>query len=199
MHDRWEIFSVSKERTYFLIREICHEKYEEMPELFDYPIGIYNINDSGYLNNNSLLKENNWNDFIKEIKTNNRFHIDMFNKNVLNEFCEYAARIINKGLIFYRARNSTIGGFSISEMGSPPQEKASAGRVNPIGIRCLYLSNDKETTLHEIRAGALDYVTIGEFKLKQNIKVIDFTTMDKTSPFQVQDIKKYAVNKNGRR
>ena len=85
---------------------------------------------------------------------------------------------------FYRARISkSKSGFPLEEMGAPPKGKASDGRANAAGIRRLYLTCDKETTLHEIRAAEYDYVTIGTFKAKGPIKVVDLTQIDSISPF----------------
>ena len=58
-------------------------------------------------------------------------------------------------------------------MYNPPAEKAKAGRANPLGISYLYLANDIKTTLYEARASLYDYVTIGNFRLKDDIKVIN--------------------------
>lgn len=68
-------------------------------------------------------------------------------------------------------------------MGPPPSTKVNGGRVNPTGISVLYLSNSQETTLYEIRAGVYDYVTVGRFRLKKDIEVINLANIDRISPF----------------
>lgn len=88
-----------------------------------------------------------------------------------------------KGAIFYRSRISSEEGFSPEEMGAPPSEKATAGRANSAGIRCLYLASDPDTTIQEIRAGVFDYVSVGRFELQEDIVVVDLKAIDYISPF----------------
>ncbi|MBM7599918.1 hypothetical protein JOC34_002309 [Virgibacillus halotolerans] len=195
LYEKWGIFNIDKEKIYTLITNICYEKYNEYPEIFDSPISIMKLNDNEYLQGNSITKTHSWEHFVKEIQTNNRFHTDYINTNVLDMFCGNVKKTYKGGTILYRARISTEDGFTISEMGAPPSNKASDGRANPLGISCLYLASDRETTLHEIKAGAYDYVTIGEFELQEDIDVIDFIALDKIGPFSGIDMTLHAINK----
>ena len=72
------------------------------------------------------------------------------------------------------------------------------GRVNPTGISILYLSDSKETTLYEVRAGVYDFVTVGSFKLLKDIEVINLANIDRISPFigvdYGFDFTQYAIN-----
>ena len=61
--------------------------------------------------------------------------------------------------------------------------RVNAGRANPEGVQVLYLSNTETTTLHEIRAGMYDYVSIGTFRLLKQIEVINLAEIDVVSPF----------------
>ncbi len=79
-------------------------------------------------------------------------------------------------------------------MGAPPARKASAGRANPEGISCLYLADSLDTTLHETRASVYDYISVGKFKLLQDIEVVNLAAIDKVSPFQEIDISLLAIN-----
>ena len=47
--------------------------------------------------------------------------------------------------------------------------------VNTEGISYLYLAGDLETTLYEVRASLFDYVSVGTFKLDDNIKVVNLS------------------------
>lgn len=40
LYEQWRIFNASPDIIYRLITTICHDKYEEKPELFDAPVGI---------------------------------------------------------------------------------------------------------------------------------------------------------------
>ncbi|RHW38155.1 RES domain-containing protein [Neobacillus notoginsengisoli] len=195
LRDRWDVFTIDKEKVYTLMKNICSEKYSEIPGLFHSPIGITTLYQTSYLEENSLIKTFKWENFVKEIKTVNRFHTNLINKKILEMFCEYATTSYRKGHVFYRGRISSSKGYSIKEMGAPPPGKASDGRANPLGISCLYLANDIETTFHEVRASVYDYVTIGKFELIEDIEVVDFIALDRISPFSTIDIELHAVNK----
>ena len=88
----------------------------------------------------------------------------------------------------YRARLHQESGrppYAINEMMAPPASKTSGGRANPSGIPYLYLSDNQETVLYEIRASYLDEISIGEFTLLPAVgsaKIVDFT--EDTALFQ---------------
>lgn len=82
----------------------------------------------------------------------------------------------------YRARlhqNSGENPYTAAEMFCPPAHRSTAGRANPSGIPYLYLSDNSETILYEIRASYLDEVSIGTFQLKpaigKPVLIADFT------------------------
>lgn len=198
LYSDWNIFNINKEKIYDLVKNLCKEKYDEHPEIFDGSVGIAELVQAEYLKENSLLGVYSWEDFVNAIKTENRFHTNYVNTIVLNLFCEYVRIRYKKGTKFYRARISkTKGGFSINKMGAPPKNIATAGRANPDGISYLYLSNNLETTLREIRAGLYDYVAVGTFELLEDIEMVNFTLLDKVSPFLDSDSNytRHAINK----
>ncbi|WP_454945363.1 RES family NAD+ phosphorylase [Fusobacterium hwasookii] len=141
-------------------------------------------------------KKNTWIDFVKEIKEKNRFHTGILELENLKYFLTSLEEEIKNSKLLYRGRISlNREKFSLKEMGAPPNPKN--GRVNPEGIRCLYVAEEPETTIHEIRAIKHDYVCIGIFKLKRNhkVRIIDLTKIDKISPFlDLENIMKYAIN-----
>ena len=67
-------------------------------------------------------------------------------------------------------------------MYSPPFGKRKPGRVNPEGVGVLYLTSDEKTAISEVRAGSFDYLTIGSFRLKKEIKVVDISGLNDISP-----------------
>lgn len=193
---RWKIFNIDPDLAYTVITGICHEKYGEHPEIFDASIGILELNQADYLEEHSIMKNYEWEDFVEAIKNNNRFHTDYINKEVLFTFCNYIKKSYKAGATFFRARichDDT--GFPIGEMGAPPLGRATAGRANPSGISCLYLADTVKTALNEIRAGVYDYVAMGKFVLKEDIEVVNLIVVDEISPFWVDDNKVHAVNK----
>lgn len=197
LYNEWDIFNITPDYIYSLITNICSEKYKEHPEIFDTPVGIKELTQKEYLENNSILKVFEWEDFIQEIKNTNRFHTNHINKEILSLFFDYVIKTYKAGRVFYRGRISPNSkGLAIPEMGAPPNGNATAGRANPEGISCLYIADSEKTTFHEIRAGVFDYVTIGEFELLNDMKVINLASLDKISPFLGIDFTQHAVNKN---
>jgi hypothetical protein len=183
-YSKWPIFNVEPDCIYRLLTAICNEKYAYQPELFDSPVGILESHDKEYLNEYSIIRDYQWQDFVGDIKRVNRFHTDHINKSVLNQFLRCVRKSYKAGTVFYRARICVDDcGFPKKEMGAPPPDLATAGRVNPVGISVLYLADSIKTTLHETRAGVFDYVMVANFKLKKDIEVIDFANLDKISPF----------------
>lgn len=84
--------------------------------------------------------------------------------------------------VFFRARlhqNADDEIFQLDKMYCPPAKNATAGRANPIGIPYLYLSDNEETVLYEIRASFLDEVSLGLFskgdKILTDVIISDFT------------------------
>jgi hypothetical protein len=57
----------------------------------------------------------------------------------------------------------------------PMHEKAADGRVSPRGITCLYLASDEKTAALEVRPLIGSYVSLGRFKVLQDIRVVDCT------------------------
>ena len=195
----WRIFNLKPDGAYRLITAICADRYKDQPELFDSPVGIKQWQDRDYLEENSILKNNCWNDFVEGIKRKNRFHSNYINTDMLFTFLRCTVKSHRKGEVMYRSRICPDEkGFKKIEMGPPPDNRAKGGRVNPTGISILYLSDSKETTLYEIRAGVYDFVTLGSFKLLKDIEVINLADIDRISPFTgVQrdfDFTQYAMN-----
>ena len=88
----------------------------------------------------------------------------------------------------FRARvhhQSGLDAYPKEKMFSPPKDNASSGRANPSGIPFLYLSDNPETVLYEVRASYLDELSVAEFSIiddLESIKIVDFS--EDTSLFQ---------------
>jgi len=92
---------------------------------------------------------------------------------------------IDASTALYRARIHGEGQtepYKPAEMLSPPVEKTTAGRANPQGIPYLYLSTDPKTTLYETRASYLDYISVAQFQIQENLelRIVDFTNGQST-------------------
>lgn len=55
----------------------------------------------------------------------------------------------------------------------PLLNEATEGRVNPKGIPYLYLATDKETAMAEVRPWLGSPISVGQFKIKKNLRLID--------------------------
>lgn len=116
--------------------------------------------------------EFNWDAFLRDINT--QF-------NLTNDYKLYRARIHNK---------SGLPVYDMNEMGCPQREIASGGRANPPGIPFLYLSEDDNTVLYEVRASYLDEISVATFQLKEENSSVDIVDFTKDSPlFQPDNVK----------
>ncbi|MGE8513154.1 MAG: RES family NAD+ phosphorylase [Chryseobacterium culicis] len=118
-----------------------------------------------------------WDNFSNEIKTVNRFHfVNTLDLVKLKSLFANFAKDIPKGKKFNRARvSNNRAGYLPKEMGNPPSHLAKSGRANPNGISYLYLGNDIATTLFEARASLFDYVSVGTFRLEENLRVVNLS------------------------
>ncbi len=188
LHDRWNIFSLDKEKIYILIKEICKEKYIDDSDIFDSTVGIRELCDQDYISQNSLMKKHNWSEFVEAIKNDNRFHTSHLNLETFKEYCEATVYSYSESITLYRARICNGNNeFNKSQMGAPPVGIASGGRINPVGISYLYLCSDPKTAVREIRAGIHEKVTVASFKFdarsNSSLKIVDLSLLTKISPF----------------
>lgn len=87
----------------------------------------------------------------------------------------------NKGKILYRARigckkekGKLNEPYSGSEIGAPPPAFCSeAGRANRPYVSFLYLAEDEETAITEIRATKGDLVSVGKFSLQDDLNIFN--------------------------
>lgn len=182
----WDIFSdIATDSIAKILYLLSPNIVDDYPELFKQKVGILEKYDEDYLKHHSILRTRNWEEFVESIKHKNRFHTNLIDTELLREYCMQIAEIIPvDNRRFYRGRIAhDQKGFLPKEMGAPPTDKATAGRANSEGISRLYLTDNWETTFHEIRAAEYDYVTIGTFKLQEPIKVVNLSRIGKSSPF----------------
>ncbi|EMU5278210.1 RES family NAD+ phosphorylase [Yersinia enterocolitica] len=148
-----------------------------------------------------------WDDFKNELKYKNRFfpknslYSSLFKGSELTDviFSELLGQLekpLYSGQTFYRARISDKK-LSVDEMKMPPEGNASGGRANPIGISYLYLANNEETCIAEVRPSNSSCIRISEFKLDRDLKILDLTsprkdiTVTSFEGDQVEDLLNY--------
>lgn len=194
LKDDWNIFKIDKKKVRRLIEILSKNKIIN-DDILSSRVIIPQLYDEEFLSEYSITRGLSWGDFSDYIKNVNRFHTK-FNP---EEFSSYLSMLVRKhkeGSHFYRARiakNKT--GYDKAEMKAPPKGCRSAGRINPEGMLALYLSLDEKTVLYEIRANMYDYVSIGEFVAKRDLRIVDLSQFEYISPFDYGGaLEKFAVN-----
>lgn len=64
--------------------------------------------------------------------------------------------------------------FRNNEIGPPPVQQSNKGRMNREGFSFLYLAEDTETVIAEVRPSPGDDVSIGKFKQVEPLEIADF-------------------------
>lgn len=197
----WKIFSGNVINVKQIAEGIVSESLDLDSRIITEPVGIPQLFDDVYLNDNSIMGKYTWNIFKKCLRNENRFHNKYINLEMLELVLRETKITIPKDTKFYRARISDENGYKRKEMWQPPDDVVSAGRANSKGQSCLYLCSNKKTTVKEIRARAFDYVTIATFKLNRDVKVLDLSAIVHSSPFYYSGMDKiaYLVNEKNLR
>lgn len=94
---------------------------------------------------------------------------------VLNEINNKTPRGLEIVNLYKKWRRKKFKGYNAKESGMPPVEKASSGRINPEKICYLYLSEDVNTAVYEVRPIIGQHVSIATFKTKEDLKIYDLT------------------------
>lgn len=71
------------------------------------------------------------------------------------------------------------------ELGAPPPEKASTGRMNAAGVAVFYGALDSDTCLAEMRPALGGRVLVGEFRTTQALRVLDFRRLEAARLFKL--------------
>lgn len=199
LRDDWDIFNGGCEIIQALIKALCTIEINENDDIFKRNVIIPQMYDQDFQVAFGVVSGLSWKEFSEYIKYTNRFHNEFFNKDAFSSFLSLIKREYGIDTVFYRARicNNKIG-YTEEQMYGPPKGCRQAGRINPEEIGVIYLSSDKDTILCETRANVYDYISIGEFKLKRQIKIVDLSSISKISPFLYDEIiiESFAINRN---
>ncbi len=137
-----------------------------------------------------------WNCFCEEIKKENRFFFkNEIEENKLKQLFEsyLCADASPFDHLLYRARiQSDDSIILLEDMGKPPAKIAKSGRINPVGIPCLYTATTIESSIAETRPHPNDILTVAKFEVKEEFKktllLLNLKNPRKTiSPFAVND------------
>ncbi len=120
---------------------------------------------------------------LRELRFENRFFLSDVSNKFVAGLIKYATQLkvhhFSAGTRFYRARVHEFkmeeSHYNQEQMGPPPPHKTTHGRLNPIGIPYLYLANDIDTAISEVRPWIGCNITVAEFTLNKDISVINFS------------------------
>lgn len=127
-----------------------------------------------------------WENFKEELKHQNRFfpknslYSSLFDireghtDGILFQIMEQLKVEYDIGEIFYRARVSDDN-LTKEKMGMPPKGYASAGRANPIGISYLYVAENEDTCVAEVRPNNTSNIYISSFIPIKKLSIVDLT------------------------
>lgn len=195
--DGLDLFYILKDLIYFFEDDVIDKK-----ALF---IDIVDTNtdilDKKYKVPDSTAIHQSWAAFSEEIKNKNRFfpQTEIYNqifspfKNIhgskngaFNTLVESLKKTYPNMRSFYRARVHEFK-LAIDQMKAPPPENVTAGRANPIGIPYLYLAENEQTCVSEVRPSNGCMVNIAEFRLNAGLSILDLTNPRKKASFLIQD------------
>lgn len=198
LRNDWDIFSenISSRQVFSIVKSISPDLFESFPALFTETVGMPEKIQESYQSEHGILKGKSWDDFVNDIKYNNRFHTNTMSTEILSKYLLYLKKDYKIGATFFRGRIFTSNTpYNCNELNAPPPQFAIDGRANSRGISRLYLANSLETCIYEIRAKALDNISIGKFMLQKDISVLDFKMIKQISPFLGMDYVEYAINR----
>jgi len=129
--------------------------------------------------------------FDQEVRHNNRFIRNKASEDFLEkllETCKKRIASLSLGDELWRAQlgcdwrpdSNGEDKFEVPcafgpERMKPLPEKMGDGRINPRRIAYLYLATDMKTAIAEVRPWVGAYVSIGNFKILQDLKLVDCT------------------------
>jgi hypothetical protein len=139
-----------------------------------------------------FLSWRSYQEFAQRVRRENRYFRDIalegFCKTVIAT-CAARKKRIKKGVVLCRSQIGEYEGplrkgdldnkdqpFPLLPIRMTPRKnRAMEGRTNPKGIPYLYLATDIATAIAESRAGKSEAISVGTFKVKRDLLVVDCT------------------------
>ncbi|WP_170938497.1 RES domain-containing protein [Halomonas campaniensis] len=171
--DYYGVFEQSLEKVEHIVQDAFGEEILDKTFSFNFELDGFKVQ---------------WADFKEEIKHGNRFfprgiiYSSLFSSSKANvdaavffQLLEQLKTQVYPQDAFYRARISDSM-IDLSKMGCPPKEIATGGRANPVGIPYLYLSDNIETCIAEVRPSNTSKVVVAKFSPIKELVVLDLTS-----------------------
>lgn len=110
---------------------------------------------------------------------------------LIDRIADRITRIVSAGARYYRARIGVAAEFwdqsrsgwrrpivrqpfKAAELGAPPPQLATAGRLNRAGVTFLYLASDAATAAAEVRPHPGHFLSVGEFGSVEDLRIATF-------------------------
>lgn len=132
--------------------------------------------------------------FASSVRLTNRFvwstDVDAFLRTVMATIGDRVTEV-SKDSVFYRAQIGTTLDDDLGTSGYPAErmkplsEFAREGRANPTGIAVLYLATTELTAISEVRPWIGQDVSVAQFKIQREIKLVDLSRGHGVSPYSV--------------
>lgn len=191
------IFAIPEDDISKFLKSLFPSLYKENPSLFNSVVVPTYLLNPEKVETNGIFKGHSWDEFKKDIQYNNRFHSTMVNDNILLDFFRDCSVTRSGKTRLYRARVSDKGSiFTPEEMWAAPNGIASAGRLNASGIGYLYLCEDSNTPLQEVKSSVNDICTVAVFEIReeQSLCLTDLSQLSNISVFTSPDLTRYLMN-----
>lgn len=197
LEKKWSLFNLEAEEIQKILLLLFDRDADFNKLLLSQTVGVLEeMPEYRFENDPYVIKNNDWLHFATSLKYVNRFHTDSLNLDNFKYFLTFTEKTIPKeSMKYFRARINNTENIPLDRMAAPPMGTASAGRLNPQWITVLYLSDNKEATIQEVRATFNDTVYIAEFELERNIKVVDLRNLEDITMSGNIDNLKYYLNR----
>lgn len=138
----------------------------------------------------SIFGDSSWEDFSEAIKHRSRFFSPFQHEEAFEDLLNAARATwpVSKALFRARVWENDSKMPNAADMGEPPADKASDGRMCSKGISCLYVADSQETAAAEVRAGMYDRVAIAKLVPKHDFEFVDLRTLSHISPFGYEKV-----------
>lgn len=195
LEKRWSLFKIDSSKIHDLIDSLFQDDPRFDNRFLLEKVGVPEEHNTP--NELLIIQNNNWETFVESIQYSNRFHTSSINLKKLKYFLGFTSKIVRKGSMkLLRCRISNNKKLTPKDLGAPPSEFASAGRLNPEWISVLYLSDSEKACIQEVRSSFLDTVYIGKFVLKNNVRLIDLSNFDVVTLNGEIDFLEYYLNRD---
>lgn len=190
--------SMSTEEVLYELPLDCHERLlDDIANAFTNSDWVRSASGNWGSSHPHETMSESWSNFVNIVQHNVRFFFQHLVVSNTKSWLEYEPqqmlpvigklvkqlKLLNKlpaetDLFRARERNKDADWeLNADQMGAPPPEKASAGRMNPAGISYLYLAYEQETALAEVLIRPPCGTAIAHFVTQRHLSILDLTNL----------------------